>query len=508
MCALAALLCGCAGLPSLEGRASSEALPGDPTTRLGKGIAPVTAAHPGKTGILGLTDPRDAFAARVVLAAAAERTLDVQYYIWHDDATGALLLEALRRAAARGVRVRLLLDDNGTAGLDAALAAFATQANVEVRLYNPYPQREARVLGLLADFERLNRRMHNKSFTADNLATIVGGRNVGNEYFGAGHAVVFADLDVLAVGPAVAEVSREFDRYWNSASAYPLGSLVAAPTPAALESTLAHLERARSGAEAQEYLERVRNETSVPALVAGTLHLEWTGAQVLYDDPAKTLDPDIANDQLLLVNLLRTIGAPQVRFDLVSPYFVPRAEGTEALVALARSGVQVRVLTNSLAASDVAAVHAGYAKWRATLLRGGVQLFEFKPTAAADAARDGRRSLAGSSTAALHAKTFAVDGARLFVGSFNFDPRSARLNTEMGLLLASPRLAGELARAFDTDIRYGAYEVVLDTPGDGLVWIDRSRTGEEHRHATDPDTSWWLRSGVTVLSVLPIDWLL
>ena len=350
--------------------------------------------------------------------------------------------------------------------------------------------------------------MHNKSFTADNLATIVGGRNVGDEYYGAGPAVVFADLDVLAVGPVVAEVSREFDSYWNSASAYPVASLVQAPPPASAQALLAGLHEAPARPEAKAYIDRVRAEPFVPALIAGSLPLEWTTAQVLYDDPAKTLDPDLSGDRLLLGGLLHAIGRPHTGFDLVSPYFVPRADGTAALVGLARSGVKVRVLTNSLAASDVAAVHAGYAKWRVELLRGGVQLYEFKPSAAVEATRAGRRGFAGSSSAALHAKTFAIDGEQIFVGSFNFDPRSARLNTEMGLVLASPRLAGNLRQAFDTEIRLAAYEVVLDPEGSGVIWIERTPDGEERRLTTEPGTSWWLRSGVGILSVLPIDWLL
>jgi cardiolipin synthase C len=271
---------------------------------------------------------------------------------------------------------------------------------------------------------------------------------------------------------------------------------------------LARLRDAKDEPEAQDYIERVRAEPFVPALLAGRLPLEWAGVQVLYDDPAKTLDPALSIDHLLLSSLLRTIGSARSEFALVSPYFVPGADGTAALVTLASSGVKVRVLTNSLAASDVAAVHAGYAKWRIDLLRGGVQLYEFKPSAVAEAARAGRRTSTGSSAAALHAKTFAVDGERIFVGSFNFDPRSARLNTEMGLVVASPLLAGNLSQGFKDEIRLAAYEVVLDPQGSGLLWIERSPTGEEIRHTTEPGTSWWLRSGVGVLSVLPIDWLL
>src|SRR5262245_57926636 len=232
---LAMLLTGCAGLPSQEGRTPSSALQDVAGTRLARAIDPHAAARPGKTGIYPIQEANEAFAARVLLAAAADKSLDVQYYIWHDDETGTMLLEALLRAAQRGVRVRLLLDDNGIKGMDEPLAALDAHPNVEVRLYNPFASRgAARVFEYAGDFTRINRRMHNKSFTADNRASIVGGRNVGNEYFGAGQGVVFEDLDVIAVGTAVQAVSAAFDLYWNSASAYPLAGLAkTAPAGAA-----------------------------------------------------------------------------------------------------------------------------------------------------------------------------------------------------------------------------------------------------------------------------------
>ena len=229
--ALATLAAGCATLPPPEGRTATSAIADTAETRLGRAVAPSVAANPGRTGIHPLPQPRDAFAARVVLAVAAERSLDVQYYIWHGDEVGFLMFEALWQAAERGVRVRLLLDDHNTKGLDPTLAALDAHPNLEVRLYNPVLQRDARALNFLTDFARVNRRMHNKSFTADNQVTVVGGRNIGDEYFGAGNGVVFADLDVLAVGPSVREVSKEFDLYWNSPSAYPAAGFVGTPGP-------------------------------------------------------------------------------------------------------------------------------------------------------------------------------------------------------------------------------------------------------------------------------------
>lgn len=234
LCSL--LLAGCT-LPPLEGRTHSSAPSAAETadTPLGRALAPLLAAHPGRSGIHPLSDPRDAFAARAMLANAAERTLDVQYYIWRNDLTGTLLFEALHDAADRGVRVRLLLDDNGTSGLDHWLATLDAHPLIEVRLFNPFVVRRPKAIGYLSDFARANRRMHNKSFTSDNQATIVGGRNIGDEYFAASEGMLFADLDVLAVGPVVDEVSRDFDRYWASDSAYPVTGILPAASETALD---------------------------------------------------------------------------------------------------------------------------------------------------------------------------------------------------------------------------------------------------------------------------------
>jgi cardiolipin synthase C len=498
---------GCAApLPSLEGRAASSALTDTSGTRLGRALAAEVAAHPGKSGIHALPNPRDAFAVRAVLAAAADKSLDVQYYIWHGDAAGILLFEALWQAAERGTRVRLLLDDNNTAGMDATLAALDAHANIELRLYNPFVQRGARGLGYATDFARLNRRMHNKSFTADNQVTVVGGRNIGDEYFAVGVGVVFADLDVVAVGPAVGEVSKEFDLYWSSASAYPAAGLLDAPGPQAAVELRARFAAARRDPQALAYLEAVRTTPVVRDLLARTLSFEWARAQLVHDDPAKTLDAAQHRDVLLFPDLVRAMGRPQRSLDLVSPYFVPGEEGTAALAALAGRGVTVRILTNSLAASDVSAVHAGYAKRREALLRAGVRLYELKPTAGEELP-DSRTGMGSSSSSGLHAKTFAVDGERIFVGSFNFDPRSALLNTEMGLVIDSPLLARGLAEGFETDVPLIAYEVRLAPDGRSLQWIERSAAGEKV-FDTEPETSAMRRLGVGVMSVLPIEWLL
>ena len=493
-----ALLAACASLPKETERAASVALSDTADTRLGRAVAKQATAHPGKSGIHALGNGRDAFAARVLLAHAAERSLDVQYYIYRNDVTGQLLCEALWQAAERGVRVRLLLDDNNTKGLDDAIAALDAHPNVEVRLFNPYANRSFRVAELLSDFSRLNRRMHNKSFTADNQATIVGGRNVGDEYFGAESAVAFADLDVLAVGAVVREVSGEFDAYWNSASAYPAAALIHPAPPQSAALMREAWAKLHSDPRASAYLEALRATPLVKQLLAGELPLEWAPARVVADDPAKVLNPPERKDLQMLPRLQAAIGRPERSLDLVSPYFVPTEDGTSALTGMARRGVKVRVLTNSLAATDVAPVHAGYAKYRKALLRGGIRLYELK---ASGEKRDQGTSTGGSD-ASLHAKTFGVDGERIFVGSFNFDPRSARLNTEMGVVIDSPALAQRLSSALGQGLPGAAYEVRLRENGE-LEWLS-----EGTAQTAEPGAGFFGSLWIGLLSLLPLEWLL
>jgi putative cardiolipin synthase len=492
-------IAGCAPLPSLEGRTVSTAFMKTADTRLGRAVEPVAAKHSGASGVYPLLDARDAFAARVLLARAAERSLDVQYYIWQDDVSGRLLFRELLEAAARGIRVRLLLDDNGVAGLDATLAGIDAHPNIEVRLFNPFARRGTlRWLGYVTDFPRLNRRMHNKSFTADNQATIVGGRNVGDEYFDAvEEGLAFVDLDVLAVGPVVSQVSKDFDRYWASGSAYPVDRI--------LHGTTAAAPAEPGDAKAKRYMEAVRASPFVQELLEGRLAFEWAPTRMLSDDPAKGLGaaPESA---LLPYKLGELLGEPKRDLELVSAYFVPAETGTGMFAEMARRGVNVRILTNALEATDVAAVHAGYAKRRRELLEAGVTLYELRRLSPAQGSESRLVGASGSSASSLHAKTFAVDGARVFVGSFNFDPRSARLNTEMGFVIESRALARRIAAAFDGGIPAASYEPRLSVDGK-LYWIERHE-GQELRHDMEPGASLWQRAAVWLISRLPVEWLL
>lgn len=504
LCLILSSVAGCAALPSLQDRPHSTVDLDAGATRLGRVLSAGSVAHPGKSGVHALADGRNAFAARALLAQAAERTLDVQYYTWHKDMTGTLLFAALREAGDRGVRVRLLLDDQGTSGLDGLLSALDAHPAIEVRLFNPFAVRNMRLLAYVSDFSRANRRMHNKSFIMDSQVAIVGGRNVGDAYFGATDDVLFADLDVMAVGPVVRDVARDFDRYWNSHSSYPVGGLLPIVGALELEELSAAALRIEASAPALAYVRAWRASSFADELLDGRLVFEWALTRLVSDDPAKGLG--LAEPRTLVINKLKKrMGEPVSELNLVSPYFVPTDAGVDALVELVRNGVKVKLLTNSLEATDVAAVHAGYAKHRASLLEAGVRLYEFRRQTQASARRR-ILGLKGSSASSLHSKTFSVDRARVFVGSFNFDPRSARLNTEMGFVIESPALAARIFAAFNERMPEEAYEVRLG-PNRQLYWLER-RGKAVLRHDVEPGTSLQERSAVLIMSILPIEWLL
>lgn len=471
-------------------------------SRLAQTIAPHVQRHPGESGIVELRDGSDAFAARARLADVAEYTLDLQYYIWRNDMSGTLMFEAVRRAANRGVRVRLLLDDNNTNGLDDVLAALDSHPNIEIRLFNPFVFRRFRLLNIY-DFARLNRRMHNKSFTADNQVTIVGGRNIADEYFEAHQEIDFVDLDVMAIGPVVTDVSKDFERYWRSEAAYPVASILRRPSRESLDAVGAAAERVTRDPTALSYVRALQESQFVQQLIAGTLEYEWGVTRTLSDDPAKVLGR-ARPGHLFSERLRNALGEPQRELLLVTAYLVPTRAGADELARLAQSGVKVAVLTNALEATDVAIVHAGYAKRRKQMLRAGIEIYELKRMSRSGSGRD--RRLTGSSGSSLHAKTFAVDRERVFVGSFNFDPRSAQLNTEMGFVIASPTLAERVAEAFRNDIPSLSYKVELTRLG-RLRWVEQEEDGTTV-HSSEPGTGALRSFMVYLLSKLPIEWLL
>jgi cardiolipin synthase C len=491
--------------PPLEGRTASQAVEAQIATQLGRVALSPPQQRGGDSGVVPLVAGPNAFAARIVLIRAAEVALDVQYYIWERDTVGLILLDELRAASERGVRVRLLRDDNGITGLDRDLAALDALANVEVRLFNPFILRRPKVLGYLFDFFRLNRRMHNKALSADGAMSILGGRNIGNIYFGFGEGVQFIDTDVLVAGKAAADVGADFDRYWSSRSAHPVERILPEPDGDGLGRLAADAAAAASSAEGRIYAARLRQSNIVTEIASGALAFEWTNVTLVSDDPAKGIGEAAVSD-LLFPQLMELLSRPARSVDLVSAYFVPGRRFSAALANLARSGIEVRVLTNSLDATDIIVVHSAYVKYRASLLRAGVELYELKPAYALDPEKE-RAGIVGSSRVSLHSKTMAVDEASIFIGSFNFDPRSFALNTEMGVLIESPRLATRLARAFDAVFPGASYRPAQRDDGT-LIWEETTADGDVVRHDDEPDATLSSRLLLSLLGLLPIEWLL
>lgn len=514
--AVAVVLAGCSSAPLNHAHATrTSATTNTQDTRLGRAAGAAVAQHPGLSGLHLIEHGVDAFVARLALAEAAERSLDVQYYIWHGDDTGKLLAGSLLRAADRGVRVRVLLDDIGTAPSDRNLLALDRHPNLEVRLFNPVSARKARGLGTLVEYSRVNRRMHNKSFTADNQATIVGGRNVGDEYFSAGSEVEFSDLDVLAVGPVVGEVSRSFDLYWNSPSSLPITTVSREPV------TAESLDRGRAALEAHAlsrtnspHLRALRDSPLAEEIRGGELQFDWGRAWVVSDHPDKiSAEPGDAATHLM-PHLRATADGTQRELLVVSPYFVPGKSGMAYFEALRRRGVRVVILTNSLGSTDVAAVHAGYRRYRKALLRAGVELYEVKASAQSreqrERAKQSKGGFGGSSRASLHAKSFVFDRQTVFVGSLNLDPRSVRLNTEIGVVFESPELAARLATGLEGELGQVAYRLeAVPPPGGctecvGLRWVTQEN-GQTVRLTSEPDAGLGRRLTVVLLSLLPIE---
>lgn len=491
---LAAVLAACAPMRLDVPRTESHAWGQPQQTDLGRAYAAQLEGHAGQSGFYLLSSGVDALGARAGLADAASRTIDLQYYLVQHDATSQLLLHRVMRAALRGVRVRLLVDDLFAAGKDFDLAAFAAHPNVEVRVFNPFSQRGPLGLPQLLEFfgnsVRLNRRMHNKLWIADNAAAIVGGRNLGDEYFEARGSANFCDLDVLAVGPVVAEVSRSFDDYWNSPWAVPIGAFAPPPVPQQFDEFEQTLIQ-RLGRFQDTVYARMLREGGLAAQVArADLPLHLAKATALYDLPGKTVEHAEGAFGAHMGPLLR--GA-QRSVLIVSPYFIPDAHAVALFAALTARGVRVRVFTNSLASTDVPAVHSAYARLRPALLDAGVDLYEMRPEAAHP--RPGSQP-ARPSGSSLHAKAMVIDGRHVLVGSMNMDSRSRLYNTEVGVVLESEPLAADVLAVFNEGIRpNNAFRLELtgtETAASRLRWVSE-QDGRRIVHDREPLAGWWRR---------------
>jgi putative cardiolipin synthase len=470
-------------------------------TYYGARVAALTSAHPeGGSGFYVLVEGIDALAARLILARRAERSIDAQYFLIQGDLAGFLFIDGLLDAADRGVRVRLLLDDIITVGYDEALAAIQSHPNVEIRIFNPFAHRSsARNFEYLTDLSRVDHRMHNKSFTVDNQVTIVGGRNIGDEYFDANREFEFADLDLLGLGPVAKDVSRGFDTYWNSEFAVPVEALVeSAADPDALQAFRKHYA-ATLEAESSAQYRGALDSTIIDNMLSARLPLFWGMPMVVYDDPEKMADP--AEDVMTVRSQLRPkVHAAESELLVVSPYFVPLDAGVEGFRTLRNRGVRVVVLTNSLASTDMVPAHAGYANYRKELLEMGVEMYEVKPHAGFE---DSKRSGYEFSHSALHAKAFIVDRRFIFVGSFNWDPHSAYLNSEMGIFVDSPSLARWGAEKLTARLPGHAYRVRLNEAGD-MEWVDTSG-GDAVVFDDEPLTDFWRRFAADIYGTVPIE---
>ena len=487
--------------------AESYALPIEAgATKLDRIIAPMTQERPDQTALMMLKENLDAFMARAVTAREAQRSLDLQYYLWHEDLTGYLLDLEILKAADRGVRVRIILDDMTAHGRESALAAMDLHPNIEIRLFNPTRARQNRLMRGVEMLLRLintNRRMHNKAWIVDNRIAIVGGRNIGNEYFDAAPQTNFFDLDMMLAGPAVADASAIFDDFWNSDAVIPLDALFKIK-PEALETFRQIAEEKHDELIAQPYVQHMRETPTVTALYAKGLPVYWSEWVRVISDPAgKGLNRE--EDKWLIHEMYPQWASATHEFKIMSAYFVPGVVGSHGLANMVAKGVDVAVLTNSLAATDVIASHSGYMPYREQLFNAGVRLYELKPFA------EHKQKIFGSSGASLHTKAYIVDGHTGFIGSFNFDPRSTNLNTEMGVVFHDPRVIQELNEEFDelSGPRY-SYQLKRSPVTNELIWEDHpDETGEVYREWDhEPETSWPKRAAVVVLSWLPIEWLL
>ena len=444
-------------------------------------------------GVYRLDSGRDALGIRLGLIDRAECSVDIQSYLIRDDVSGNLVGLRLAAAAERGVRIRLLMDDALTNEIDAGLLSLDDHDNIEVRVFNPFPRRRSRLISFIANFNILNRRMHNKSFTVDNQVTIVGGRNLADEYFRSGGATEFIDEDLLAIGAVVDDVSDGFDEYWNSPEAIPVNVFGALVPHGSIHDSTAEGRRYIARHGGGTFFQSV-DDTLARDLLEGRLPLVAAAASVVLDYPDKVRLLGPRPDSITSVFLQQMVSAATTEVIVISPYFVPEKQGVEFLAGLVSRGVRVIVVSNSLASTNHTSVHAVYARYRKPLLKQGVELYELRPHV---------DSTDTSTTLTLHSKIAVVDREKLFVGSFNLDPRSLYLNTEMGLAVDSTELAGEMSRSILDSLPEIAYKLELSPKG-RLQWLLRTGSGDEVI-TTEPKTTWWRRFKTRLMSFLPIE---
>ena len=468
-----------------------------------------TQQKQGLTAYLALDEAFMSIASRLHLIREAKHSLDVQYYIWGDDFIGHMMLHELLNAADRGVKVRLLIDDQNGTALDETFKTLVAHPNFEIKLFNPYKYRHLRVIDYAFRFKHINHRMHNKLIIADGAIAVTGGRNISSEYFDASENFQFTDLDILFYGQAVEQANRVFLDFWNDDLSYAVPQLIGQGTQQALTDLRQHYEAdALDKNVIERKIDRARSEVNTEL---NQHPVNWAKAHFIADSPNK-IRADARPHEMIVNQMFNLMGKPEQHMELVSAYFVPTTAGTEYLSSLAQNGTRVRVLTNSLFANDVAIVHAFYKKYRHDLLKNGVKLYEFKPYIEREnrtwyeVATGNVIPAKGRSSSRLHAKFFDIDG-KVFIGSFNFDPRSAHLNTEVGLVVESDQLQNAISEKLDQYLPHIAYELKLDKQGQ-LIWLDRQRDGTIIEHHKEPETTKFQRFMMKTVSYLPVEWMM
>lgn len=516
MAVFSLLMVGCASLPSEVERPMSSALTNPETTRLGQLVqarAAKAKTH-NDSGFALVGDADLAFTSRMTLIKAAQKTLDLQYYAIFADDTTARLFEALREAAQRGVRIRILLDDFNTAGKNAQVLKLAFKKNIELRLFNPLPGGRGsaflRILSNLNDLARMQRRMHNKIFIADNAVAITGGRNLGETYFGQSKSANFVDIDVLAAGRIVRDLSRSFDQYWNNPLAYPVRSLMTLEEIEALKPPVPQQQQPERSQSPEDAMQAV--ETPQSPLPDDTdlrlLSWIWAPSVMLADKPSKiAADADAVDEaeETAVDGLLQLMSKAKTELLIVSPYFVPGKRMMGQFADLRQRGVRIRVLTNSLASNDAAAAHVGYARYREGLLAMGVELYEMRAEQEGTLRGFGSIGSSPSSRASLHAKVVVIDQRLLVVGSMNLDLRSKLQNSEVGLIIRSRNLSAQASQLIEPALSYGAYHV--EWVDGHLLWRAPQDSGLKDS-TTEPDTSIALRLLLKLLGPLAPDEML
>lgn len=504
---LLALLNGCASLPDNSARSMSHAY--NNGSELKDKYQLASTNHPaGQSAFYLLADGLDAFVGRALLARRAQHSIDTQYYMIHSDEVGSLFINELWVAADRGVKIRLVLDDIDEGSRDFNIAIFDAHPNIEVRIFNPFGRNVSRLFQYATGFGKQTRRAHNKSFTVDNIATVLGGRNIGDEYFSADPDLAFQDLDVLGTGPVANQVSSSFDEYWNSPFSYPI-TLLLETQPGAddIRQGREDFRQKITGYKNSEYIQRLVDSSLANSFRDNTITYNWATASVYADKPDKLKQKVGAADYLMIQDLTPYMNMAKNELIIISPYFVPGKEGTKFLIKLQQRGVQVRVLTNSLSSTDVSVVHAGYSRYRKDLLKAGVELYELNEKTSKAQRKARSKGSIGQSKSSLHAKAFIVDRSNVFIGSLNLDPRSVTQNTEIGMVIQSTEIAKRLAYIFNKLTPAKSFQLKLEAKSSGRRSIEWHGVdaGKPVIYTKEPHTSFWRRFSTGFLRYMPIE---